>query len=94
MFFPISIGALGGTVNCARSPDWPVALQQNVGGTDRLARGVAGTALVVLALAGFAAGRGPPALVGTVAGAGLLFNAATQFCGVNALLGIDTGSRE
>jgi len=70
-----------------------MALQQNVGGTDRIARGVAGTALVALALAAFAAGRGPVTLVAALAGAGLLFNAATQFCGVNALLGVDTCSR-
>jgi uncharacterized membrane protein len=70
-----------------------MALQKNVGGTDRLARGVGGTALAVLAIAAYATGRGPVALVAALAGAGLLFNAATQFCGVNALLGIDTCSR-
>jgi len=70
-----------------------MALQKNVGGTDRLVRGVGGAALGVLAVAAYATGRGPAALVAALAGAALLFNAATQFCGVNAALGIDTCSR-
>lgn len=71
-----------------------MALRKNVGGVDRLARGVAGVVLVLVALGASLTDRSPVALVAAVAGAGLLFNAATQFCGVNALLGIDTCSRE
>ncbi|WP_135807106.1 YgaP family membrane protein [Halorussus marinus] len=68
-------------------------LRKNVGGTDRLARGVAGAALAGLAVVASVTGRGPLAVVAALAGGGLLFNAATQFCGVNALFGIDTCSR-
>lgn len=68
-------------------------LQQNVGGIDRLARGV--FAVVLLAAGGWfvLAGRtlvGALALAGAV---GLGLNAVTGFCGLNALLGIDTCSR-
>ncbi|WP_132058294.1 YgaP family membrane protein [Halorussus amylolyticus] len=69
-------------------------LQRNVGGLDRIARGVGGAALLAVAVGAFVSGRRSIGLLAAVAGAGLLFNAATQFCGVNALLGIDTCSRK
>lgn len=71
-----------------------MGLQKNVGGTDRLVRGVVGTALVIAAVLAVLEGA---TLLGAGAGglgAGLLFNAVTQFCGVNALLGVDTCSAE
>jgi hypothetical protein len=71
-----------------------MALQQNVGGLDRKARAVVGIALVALAVGAFVTARRAVGVAAALAGAGLLFNAATQFCGVNALLGIDTCSRE
>jgi threonine dehydrogenase-like Zn-dependent dehydrogenase len=67
---------------------------KNVGGFDRVARGILGIGLVVVALSGFTAGRRLTAIVAGLGAAGLLFNAATQFCGLNALLGIDTCSHE
>jgi uncharacterized membrane protein len=71
-----------------------MALERNVGGRDRLVRGVLGTTLVVAAVGAVLAGRQLVGVAAALVGAGLLFNAATQFCGVNALLGIDTCSRE
>lgn len=71
-----------------------MALQKNVGGRDRLARGVLGTVLVAVAVSALIAGRRGAGALAALVGAGLLFNAATQFCGLNALLGIDTCSRE
>jgi len=68
--------------------------RKNVGGLDRIARVVVGAALVTAAAVAVFAERPGLAAVAALAGAGLLFNAATQFCGVNALLGIDTCSRE
>lgn len=70
-----------------------VPLERNVGGLDRIARGVLGAVLLVAGAAGYLTGYGValPAVL-AVAAAGLLFNAATQFCGVNALLGVDTCS--
>jgi len=68
-------------------------LPRNVGGRDRQLRFVAGTLLVVLGVAALVAGTG---LGGTLAvmlaagGAALLFNAVTQRCLMNRLLGIDT----
>jgi len=67
---------------------------KNVGGFDRIARGILGIGLVVVALGGFTGGRRVTAIVAGLGAAGLLFNAATQFCGLNALLGIDTCSPE
>jgi hypothetical protein len=71
-----------------------MALERNVGGLDRIARGVVGVALAGLAVGALVTGRGGVAVTSAVAGGALLFNAATQFCGVNALLGIDTCSRK
>jgi uncharacterized membrane protein len=71
-----------------------MALEKNVGGRDRTVRGVVGASLVAVALGALLTGRSSAGVVAGVVGAGLLFNAATQFCGLNALLGIDTCSRE
>ncbi len=66
---------------------------KNVGGRDRLVRGVLGITLLAVAFAAFVTNRQTAALVAGLAGLGLSVNAATQFCGLNALLGIDTCSR-
>jgi hypothetical protein len=66
---------------------------RNVGGLDRQARAVVGTLLLGVGVWLFSGGRSY-AGVAIVAGAGLLFNAVTGFCGMNALLGVDTCSRE
>ncbi|NEU57035.1 YgaP-like transmembrane domain [Halorussus sp. MSC15.2] len=71
-----------------------MTLERNVGGLDRIARAVGGVALVAVAVGAFFTGRDRFGVAAALAGAGLLFNAATQFCGVNALLEIDTCSRE
>jgi hypothetical protein len=67
-------------------------LEKNVGGLDRTVRFVAGSVLAVVGLAGLLT----TVLGATVAamalggGAALLFNAVTQRCLMNKLLGIDT----
>jgi hypothetical protein len=65
---------------------------RNVGGIDRLLR--AGLAVVALAAGGWALLAGEPLVAGValLAGAGFTFNAVTQFCVANQLLGIDTCS--
>ena len=65
-------------------------MQRNVGGLDRIVRGVAGVWLVVVAIAALLDDRRTTAATAAIAGAGLLFNYRTQFCGCNAALGIDT----
>jgi hypothetical protein len=65
-------------------------VQRNVGGRDRTIRALLGIGLLVAAVAALADSRTTVAAVAGAAGAGLSFNAATGFCGVNALLGIDT----
>ena len=67
---------------------------RNVGGFDRVVRGGLGVGLVVGALAAFLTDRRSTAAVAALAGAGLLFNAVTCFCGANAVLGIDTTASE
>ena len=67
-------------------------LPRNVGGLDRIVRGVLGVWLVVVALAAYLDDRRTTATVAGVAGTGLLQNAVTGFCGCNALLDIDTTS--
>ncbi len=67
-----------------------MGLPRNVGGADRVVRGVLGIWLAVVAVAAYSDDRPATAAVAGIAGAGLLQNAATGFCGCNALLGIDT----
>jgi len=67
---------------------------RNVGGLDRTLRWVGGAALLAVGVAGFAAGWATVGAVAALTGVGLLFNAVTGFCVMNALLGIDTCSKE
>ncbi|EMA53201.1 MULTISPECIES: YgaP family membrane protein [Halococcus] len=68
--------------------------ERNVGGLDRIARGVLGACLVAVAFGAFRAGRRSTAVAVALGSAGLLFNFATARCGLNKLLGIDTCPRE
>lgn len=70
-----------------------LAPSRNVGGRDRKARGVLGVLLGLAAVLALGFNRRTHAAVVGVAAAGLLFNAAVGFCGLNALLGIDTCQR-
>lgn len=67
-------------------------IQKNVGGLDRQLRFVAGTVLVLAAAGAFVVSPGQSrlAVAALAGGAGLLFNAVTQRCLANQLLGIDT----
>ncbi|MFB6304293.1 MAG: YgaP-like transmembrane domain [Haloferacaceae archaeon] len=67
-----------------------MALERNVGGRDRRLR--AGLAVVLLVVAALAlrSDRRAVAVVAVVGATGLGFNAVTCFCGLNALLGVDT----
>lgn len=68
--------------------------QRNVGGVDRVIRGVLGTWLIAVAISAFLDDRRTTAITAAIAGAGLLQNAGVQYCGGNALFGIDTASEE
>ena len=65
-------------------------MRTNVGGIDRVLRGVLGIWLVVVALAALRVRRWTTAAIAGIAGIGLLQNATTGFCGGNWLFGIDT----
>ena len=65
-------------------------MKRNVGGLDRIVRGVLGIWLVVVAAAAYRDDKPERAAIAAVAGVGLLQNAVTCFCGGNYLLGIDT----
>lgn len=69
-------------------------IQQNVGGFDRIIRGVLGIWLVVVAVAALLDNRRVTAITTAIAGAGLLQNAVSGFCGCNALFRIDTTATE
>lgn len=62
----------------------------NLDTVDRTVRGVAGVWLLAVAASALRAGRRTAATTAGVAGVGLLVNAATGFCGGNALFGVDT----
>ncbi|RQH01918.1 YgaP family membrane protein [Natrarchaeobius oligotrophus] len=65
-------------------------MHRNVGGLDRIVRGVLGIWLLVVAFAAYHDDERERAAIAGVAGLGLLQNALTRFCGGNYLLGIDT----
>ncbi|MXV63691.1 DUF2892 domain-containing protein [Natronorubrum sp. JWXQ-INN-674] len=69
-------------------------MQRNVGGIDRTIRGVLGIWLVVVGVAAALDDQRIKAVTAIVAGIGLLLNWGTQFCGCNALFGIDTTGDE
>ncbi|PSP60971.1 DUF2892 domain-containing protein [Halobacteriales archaeon QH_8_64_26] len=71
-----------------------MAFERNVGGFDRLARLVVGSALLLVALLAVPASRWAVATGAALGSSGLLFNAVVGWCGLNALLGIDTCSQE
>jgi len=63
---------------------------RNVGGRDRIVRGVLAVVLGTVAVAALSAGRDTLAVVAGAGALGAGFNAVTCFCGVNAVLGLDT----
>ncbi|WP_222919211.1 DUF2892 domain-containing protein [Natrinema sp. SYSU A 869] len=65
-------------------------MKRNVGGLDRIVRGVLGIWLFAVTVAALVADRRGTAVATAIAAAGLLFNATTRFCGGNYLLGIGT----
>jgi len=72
-------------------------MEKNVGGRDRQARYLLGSLLALVGIGVLATGvAGPTLAVMALAGGGaLLFNAVTQRCLWNRLLGIDTcGSKQ
>ncbi|QLG26917.1 DUF2892 domain-containing protein [Halorarum halophilum] len=67
---------------------------RNVGGLDRVVRGVLGSWLLVVAVAALLDGERTKAVTAALAGGGLLVNYLTCFCGGNALFGLDTTTTE
>ncbi|GAA0226090.1 DUF2892 domain-containing protein [Haladaptatus pallidirubidus] len=68
--------------------------ETNVGGIDRIIRGVSGIWFIAVAISALLDDRRTTAVIMAIAGAGLLRNAQAQHCGGNALLGIDTTTSE
>lgn len=62
----------------------------NVGGKDRLLRAVLAVVSTVVAVQALRGGRRKIGAVAGLAALGAGFNAVTGFCGLNALLGVDT----
>lgn len=71
-----------------------MGFEKNVGGTDRIARAVVGVALLAGAVGATLVDRHGLALAVAIVGVVALFTAATRFCGLYTLLGVDTCSRE
>lgn len=67
-----------------------MALKRNVGGRDRQVRGVLGGVLLLAGLAGWTSDYRIAGALALAVGLGLLANAVTQFCTINALLGVNT----
>lgn len=64
--------------------------ERNVGGRDRLARGVLAVLLTVVAAWALRRGKRPTGVAAAIGAAGLGFNVVSCFCGLNAALGRDT----
>ena len=65
-------------------------IDSNVGGTDRLLRGLGAVLLSIVAVRALAAGKRTSGLLAAIGAVGLGINATTCFCGLNAALGIDS----
>jgi len=65
---------------------------RNVGGIDRIVRAVLAVGLLGVGAWGLFAGETAIGAISLLAGGGLAFNAVTQFCVANHLLGVDTCS--
>ncbi len=68
--------------------------ERNVGGIDRIARGVVGVCLLVVAVGALLAGRRSAGVAAAVGSTALLFNFTTARGGLNKLLGINTCPNE
>jgi hypothetical protein len=64
--------------------------ERNVGGRDRLARGLLAIVLSVVAIRALSSGKRTVGLLAGVGAVGFGFNAVTCFCGLNRALGVDT----
>lgn len=67
-------------------------LDRNVGGIDRLARGVLAVLLAGIGIWALTVNQWTLGLLALLASGGLTFNVVTGFCGINAVLGVDTCS--
>jgi len=65
-------------------------IDSNVGGTDRLLRGLGAALLSIVAVRALTTGKRTSGLLAALGAVGLGFNATTCFCGLNAALGIDS----
>ncbi|WP_311174125.1 YgaP-like transmembrane domain [Halobellus ordinarius] len=64
--------------------------EKNVGGRDRLLRGLLAALLTVVAVSTLRNGKRKTGLLALGGALGFGFNAVTCFCGLNETLGIDT----
>ena len=67
-----------------------MSIRKNVGGRDRLARGLLAAVLTVVAIRTLKSGKRKRGLLAAVGAIGFGFNATTCYCGTNEALGIDT----
>ncbi len=65
----------------------------NIGSIDRIARGVLGAGLLTCAALRFVRGSRSLAILGALAGATLLYTAATGSCPIHAALGVSTSKQ-
>ncbi len=67
-------------------------IETNVGGTDRVVRGLAAVVLTVVAVSLLRRGSRVTGVLALSGALGAGFNAVTCFCGINETLGIDTST--
>ncbi|MFQ3283584.1 MAG: hypothetical protein ACI9TI_001194 [Natronomonas sp.] len=67
-----------------------MSFTKNVGGRDRLVRGLLAVVLTVVALRRLKRGKRKAGVLAAVGALGFGFNATTCYCGTNEALGIDT----
>jgi len=64
--------------------------EKNVGGRDRLVRALFAAILTAVAIGALRGGKRTTGVLAAAGALGFGFNAVTCFCGLNAVLGIDT----
>jgi len=69
-----------------------MGLERNVGGVDRFARAALAAVFLGIGVLALIEGQQLLGAAALLAGAGFGFNAVTGFCGVNAVLGVNTCS--
>lgn len=84
------IGHIGSRYKSVENQQGRMSIKKNVGGRDRLVRGLLAVVLTVVAVSRLKRGKRKAGVLAAVGALGFGFNATTCYCGTNEALGVDT----